>query len=256
MMLRSLVILLLLASTASLATAQSGYEYEVYSTHISQPGATKLELHSNFVSSGTRAPNDEIFSSHRALRSSLEIGHGLTSWFDGSVYFVGAILKNQGASYVGSRARLTAVAPSTWGIPLELGISQEIGYARRGFAENRWVYELSPIIGKTFGPVSLVLNPSLERGLGAESNNKVEFEPRAKVAYQFGDEAAIALEYFGCVGPLSAFEPRDEQRHQLFATLQTELSPRWEIGIGAGHGLTEGSERTVISTKIEYHFGR
>jgi hypothetical protein len=104
------------------------------------------------------------------MRSSVEIGAGLTNWLEGSIYFVAVHRPNAGASYVGNRIRATASAPAHWNLPVEFGLTQEIGYARPGFAENRWTYELSPMIGKTWGSVLAV---SFGRGLTASSDRAV-----------------------------------------------------------------------------------
>lgn len=236
-------------------SAQEGYEYEVYSTHIEAPRASTLELHTNYVQSGRREVDEGRFPTQGALRSSLELSHGLNRWLEGSVYLVGGVFRGAGTEYVGNRLRLTAVAPSQWNLPFDLGVSQEVGYARTGFGEHNWMYELSPIIGKSFGRFSLLVNPALERGFDGEGENELELEPRAKASYEFGDEGALSLEYYGAVGPATRFEPAYEQHHQIFATFQAELGHRWEIGGGIGRGLTRESDRTVLTTKIEYHFG-
>jgi len=257
---RSLLIALSLVGTALVGTplvlgAQEGYEYEVYSTHIAAPHATAVELHTNFVQSGRRELDEGRLPTDGALRSSFEVSRGLNRWLEGSVYFVGGVFKGRGTEYVGNRMRVTAVAPAEWRLPIDLGVSQELGYARPGFSEHRWMYELSPIVGKTFGRFSLLFNPALERGFGRGGERELELEPRAKASYEFGDEGALSLEYYGAVGPALSFEPAYEQHHQLFATFQTELAHRWEIGAGIGRGFTRESDRTVITTKLEYHFG-
>lgn len=241
----------------TLLRAQEGFEYEVYSTHIETRRSTTLELHTNFVQNGRTEVDEGRFPTNRAFRSSFEISHGLLPWLEGSVYFVAGAFQGQGAEYVGNRLRLTAVAPAKWNLPFDLGVSHEIGYARAGFAEHRWMYELSPILGKSVGRFSFLLNPALETGFGSTSggDTEVELEPRAKVGYEFGDDAAVALEYYGALGPATKFEPAYEQHHQLFATVETELAHKWEIGAGIGRGLTRESDRTVFMTKIEYHFG-
>jgi hypothetical protein len=255
-MLRSVSFLVALLTVAPAAAAQEGYEYEIYSTHILAPRETELELNTNFVQSGRREIDEGRFPSHRALRSTLEVSRGLNSWLEAGVYFVGAILNDEGAEYVGNRARLTAVAPSRWNLPFELGVTNEVGYARPGFSESRWRYELSPIIGKSFGQVSLVLNPALERAFGEGAEDEIELEPRGRLRYTFGDEAAVSLEYYGGLGPATEFEPAHEQHHQLFITVQTELAHQWEIGFGLGRGLTRESDRTVVAAKLEYRFGK
>jgi hypothetical protein len=243
---------LFLLTTA--AEAQQGYEFEVYSTDVSTRGTGEIELHTNFVPSGSKLLDDsEGRATHRAVRSSLEVSTGIASWLEASFYVISYARSGAGLQYVGNRARLTAVAPSKWSLPFDAGLSQEIGYARDGFAENRWGYEITPILGKEFGRISLLLNPAFERGLGA-GEHKWEFEPRAQLAYAFGDERAAGLEYYSVLGPISRFDAPGHQRHQLFATGKTELSDGIEAGLGIGRGLTRNSDRWVVTTRLELKF--
>jgi hypothetical protein len=238
------------------ASAQQGYEFEVYDTHLTKPGTTEIELNTNFVASGQKQMDKGLFPTHHMLRSSFEIGRGLTDWLEASVYVLGVHQPNIGSSYVGNRVRVTAIAPTTWNLPLEFGLTQEIGYARPGFAENRWTYEISPMIGKTWGAVSFAFNPVLERSLSAEPSHPVEFEPKGRIGYGFGDEASIAIEYYSTLGPTSGFDPRSEQKHQIFAALEKEISSNWEMSLSVGRGLTTSSDRGVIATRLEYRIGK
>jgi len=238
------------------ASAQQGYEFEVYDTHLAKPGTTEFELNTNFVSSGQKQMVKGVFPTHHMLRSSFEIGRGLAEWLEASVYVLGVHQPGIGSSYVGNRLRVTASAPAGWDLPLEFGLTQEIGYARPGFAENRWVYEVSPMIGKTVGPVSFVLNPAFERSLSAEPSHPLEFEPKGRISYGFGQEGSIALEYYSTLGPMSGFDPRSEQKHQLFAAFEKELSDTWEMALSVGRGLTPSSDRAVIATRLEYRIGQ
>ena len=239
---------------ATAAHAQQGYEFEVYSTDVSARGAGEIELHTNFVPSGSQRVDDPGGrATHRAVRSSLEVSTGIASWLEASLYAVTYARSGAGLQYVGNRARLTAVAPSKWNLPFDAGLSQEVGYARRGFAENRWAYEITPILGKELGRVSLFLNPAFERGLDA-GEQEWEFEPRAQLAYALGDEGAVGLEYYSVFGPVSGFDARSHQRHQLFVTGESELSHDVEAGLGIGRGLTGNSDRWVVTTRLELKF--
>ena len=236
------------------AQAQQGYEFEVYGTGVTARGTGELELHANFVPSGSQLADDtEGRATHRAFRSSLELSTGLASWLEASLYAVSYARSGAGIKYVGNRARLTAVAPAHWNLPLDAGLSQEVGYARPGFAENRWAYEITPILGKSLGSVSLLLNPAFERGLGT-GNHEWEFEPRARVGYALGDEKALGIEYYSVFGPVFGFDAKAHQRHQLFATAQTELPSGLELAIGIGRGLTRNSDRWVATTRFELKF--
>ena len=245
----ALIAFFLLATSAQ---AQQGYEFEVYGTGVPAKGTGELELHANFVPSGSQVVDDaEGRATHRAIRSSLELSMALARWLEASVYAISYARNGAGVQYVGNRVRLTAVAPSKWNLPFDAGLSQEIGYARDGFAENRWAYEITPILGKEFGKVSFLLNPAFERGLDA-GPQVWEFEPRAQLGYSLGDEQSVGLEYYSVLGPVSRFDASGHQRHQLFVTGKGELTSGVEAGIGIGRGLTGNSDRWVIATRLEF----
>jgi hypothetical protein len=254
MLIRSTLVVSALVVLAASAHAQQGYEFEVYDTGVLVPGSGELELHTNFVPSGSQLFDDaEGRSTHRAFRSTLEISMALATWLEGSLYTVGYAKSGAGIQYVGNRVRFTAGAPSTWNLPFDAGLSQEVGYSRPGFAENRWGYEVAPILRKAVGKVSLLLNPALEHGLDEESH-EWEFEPRARIAYEIGKENELGLEYYSVLGPVTAFDVRSHQLHQLFATGETELPGGTEGSLGIGRGLTRNSDRWVVTTRLELAF--
>jgi hypothetical protein len=241
-----------LISPLSIAVAQQGYEFEIYDTQIKKRGSTEFELNTNFVASGPTRIDTGPISTNHMLRSSFEIGTGLTHWLEGSIYVQAVHRPNAGASYVGNRVRLTAAAPADWNLPVEFGLTQVLGYARAGFAENRWTYELSPMIGKAWRSLALVANPAFERSLAGPTAHPIEFEPRGRISYGFGDEGSLSLECYSSLGPTSGFDPRSEQKHQLFVAAEKEFSTRWELAASFGRGLTASSDRNVIATRIEY----
>jgi hypothetical protein len=112
------------------------------------------------------------------------------------------------------------------------------------------------MIGKSWGPVALVVNPTLERSFAGQPNPPVEFEPRGKVGYAFGDESSLSLAYFSALGPTSGFDLRSEQKHQLFAELEKEIGTGWDAAISLGRGLTTSSDRYVVATRVEYRLSR
>ena len=259
-MIRKVIIFALFAFCALLpispARAQQGYEFEVYSTDIGVKGATEIELNSNFVAKG-RAETDEGFAAtHHALRSSLEISRTLSSWIQATAYVTANARPGHALSYVGNRAKITAVAPASWKLPFGLGVANELSYARAPFAEYTWAYELTPIIAIKAGQVSVIFNPAFERGLSGSGEHHIEVEPRAKIGYGFGDDAAIALEYYGGLGGIGENYTLRQQRHHLFGKFESEVSSRLELGVGVGRGLTRSSDGWVITTALEYRLGR
>lgn len=256
MFVRSICCLAAVAASATTLKAQKGYEFEVYDTHLAAPKSGGIEFHTNFVAASAPASDAGMVPLRRAFRSAFEISAGLTPWMEASLYTVGYARSGRGLQYVGNRARVTTVLPQKFSGPLRLGLSQEIGYARSGFAEYGWAYEISPIAEAVLGPLSLVVNPALERGLGGPEKHRVEFEPRARMSYAIADEAALSLEYYGGIGPVLGAEPSGEQHHQLFIAAEAEVAKRWEVGLSVGRGLTRSSDRGVIATKLEYSWGK
>jgi hypothetical protein len=254
MLIRTIIGVTALFVLTTRASAQQGYEFEVYNAKISAPGTRELEIHTNFVPTGSQLVDDaEGRATHRAFRSNLELSTGVTGWLEASVYTVGYARNGAGLQYVGNRLRVTAVVPR-WNLPFDVGVAQEIGYARPGFAENRWAYEITPILAKELGRMSLVFNPAFERGLGTNAEHEWEFEPRAELGYALGHEESVGLEYYSVLGPVDSFDARSHQRHQLFAIGKTELPSGLEGSLGIGRGLTRNSDRWVISTKLEVKF--
>ncbi len=248
----SLLATALFVATSHVAAAQQGYEFEVYDAEIGPKGSTEIELTSNYVANGLKASDEGLYATHHALRSSIEFSQTLSGWLQGSVYLTTNSTPGNGFAYVGNRGKLTAVAPSQWHLPLDLALANEVSYARPGFAEYRWAYELTPILAKSLGPVTLVLNPAFERGLSGSEEHHIEVEPRGKVAFGFGDDASVAMEYYGGLGGIGEHYSLAEQRHQVFARFQTEINRHFEAGLGLGRGLTRSSDRWVLVTTVEY----
>jgi hypothetical protein len=61
-----------------------------------------------------------------------------------------------------------------------------------------------------------------------------------------------AIEYYGALGPVTGFDPAPDQQHQVFAAVDLNVSPRWEINIGVGRGLTAGTDRWLVKTIFGY----
>jgi hypothetical protein len=251
-MLRTAVSICGIILLSASAQAQQGYEFEIYGAEIPHRGLGELEFQTNFVPSGAEfVDHAEGRATHHAFRSSIELSAGLSSWLEASLYTVTYARNTAGVAYVGNRGRLTAIAPAAWGLPFRAGLSQELGYARPGYAESPWAYEITPILGRDFGRISLLVNPAFERGLGG-GVHPWEFEPRGEISYALGEDGAVGVAYYSVLGPVAKFDERSHQHHQLFLTGKSELLPGIEGGLGIGRGLTRNSDRWVIATKLEF----
>jgi hypothetical protein len=258
---RSLVVLVALALGAAAvggavpAAAQDNYEIQVYGSETVAPGSTMVELHSNVAALGTTRTIDHMLRTQGAFHETLEITQGWTSWFETGFYVFTSIQPDTTWEWVGDHIRPRVRAPERWELPVGLSLSTEVGYQRRAFSPDTWTLELRPIIDKQWGPWYFAINPALERALEGESVGQgFEFSPAAKVGYNVTPKLAVGLEYYGALGPVTHFDPRREQQHQIFPVIDLDLGPRWEFNAGIGVGLTRSTDRLIIKMILGYRF--
>ncbi|HWX24926.1 MAG TPA: transporter [Vicinamibacteria bacterium] len=242
---------------ASLA-AQDNYEIQVYGSDTVAPGDTMVELHSNFTADGSTASSQGVHPTKHAFHETLEVTHGFTDWFETGAYVFTSARSPDGWSYVGSHLRPRARAPDSWGWPVGASLSAEVGFQHRSFSADTWTLELRPIIDNPkHGRFYWSLNPSLDLALkGVNRSRGLEFAPNAKLSWDVIKAISVGLEYYGSLGPLSGFDPSSQQQHQLFPSLDLNLSPEWEVNLGYGFGLTPSTDHRILKLILGRRFGR
>ena len=251
----TLVVLALLA-TASPAVAQENFEIQIYGAATTAPGQTMVELHSNVAARGTTRTEDGVLRTQGAFHETIEITRGLTSWFETGFYIFTSLQPDGGWYWVGDHIRPRVRAPDSWGLPVGLSLSLEVGYQRREFSTDTWSLELRPIVDKTIGPWYLAFNPVFARSLrGPGTDRGFEFAPAAKVGYDVAPKVALGLEYYGALGPVSGFDSPRKQQHQIFPVVDIDLGPRWELNAGVGVGLTPSTDGLIFKVILGYRFG-
>jgi hypothetical protein len=198
-----------------------------------------------------------VLPTNHAFHETLEVTRGVTSWFEVGFYVFTSLRGGEGWSWVGDHIRPRLSVPTEWKWPVGLSLSVEAGYQRRQFSEDTWTLELRPIVDRKLGRLYLSFNPTLDRSLhGPSSGRGLEFSPNFKVSLDLSQEVALGLEYYGSLGPLSGFDPVSEQQHQIFPTLDLNVSPRWELNAGLGLGLTHATDHLILKAILGYRFGR
>lgn len=237
------------------ATAQDDYEIQVYGAETVAAGDTMVELHCNYTVQGERDTVNGVLPSNHAFHETLEITHGFSSWFETGFYVFSSIQPGEGWQWVGDHIRPRVRVPADWNWPVGLSLSTEIGYQRRSFSEDTWTWELRPIVDKQLGRWYLAFNPALEKSLhGLNSSQGFAFAPSAKISFDVTKAVALGVEYYASLGPLSGFDAWGQQQHQLFPTLDLNLSPRFEFNFGVGFGLTHSTDDLVVKLILGYRF--
>jgi hypothetical protein len=236
--------------------AQDNYEIQVYGSSLVPAGHTMVELHSNFTANGRAAVVDGLQPTHHAYHETLEITHGFTSWLEVGFYVFTSARGRNGWNWVGDHIRPRVAVPERWHWPVGVSLSQEFGYQRRIFSTDTWTWEIRPIIDKQMGRWYWSLNPALEKAITGENAGRGwEFSPNAALSYDITEQVTGAIEYYGALGPVSGFAPAPDQQHQLFAAVDLNVSPRWEINLGVGRGMTGSTDRWLIKTIFGYRLG-
>src|ERR1700693_1100492 len=172
-------LLLCLSAFAALAArAQDNYEIQVYGVDTVEPGATMVELHSNFTFQGSKQAIDGVRATNHALHETVEITHGWNSWFETGFYIFTSATPRDGWQWVGDHIRPRVRAPEKWHWPVGVSLSMEFGYQRAAYSADTWTLELRPIVDKQIGRWYLSFNPAIDRSFhGASVHKGVEFSP-------------------------------------------------------------------------------
>jgi hypothetical protein len=252
-----LAIVALLLALASSAAAQENFEIQVYGSETVAPRATMIELHTSSAIRGTTRREDGVLPTQGAVHETLEVTHGWTPWFETGFYLFTSIQPDGGWEWVGNHLRPRVRAPEDWRLPVGLSLSLEVGYQQRRFSTDTWTLEVRPIIDKQLGPWYVSFNPAFGRSLrgeGVKQGRGFEFAPSAKVAYDVTDKVTLGLEYYGGLGPVSAFDPLRQQQHLIFPVIDLNLGPKWEFNAGVGFGLTPATDGVILKLILGYRF--
>ncbi len=241
---------------AARAGAQDLFEIQVYPYQTVEPGRTMVELHTNYFPSGTTDAAPGEFALNHQAHVTLEVTHGFTKYFECAGYLVTAAhVPGFGGEFAGARIRPRFRLPEMPSSFFNISISFEVGFNQPAFEANTRTLEIRPILEHEQGRFYLSINPDLSKALkGPDSGEGLEFEPGIKAAWNVTPQIAAGLEYYGATGTLTHFEPRGEQHHMIFPTIDFDVSPDWELNFAVGRGLTGTSEHWVMKSIVGYKF--
>ena len=249
---------MLFVCAAGAAFAQGNYEIQVYPSETVAPGATMVELHSNFTIEGSKTPIDGVTPTEHQLHETVEITHGFTDWFElGWYIFTSEGPDSFGYNWVGDHIRPRVRAPEEWKWPVGVSLSFEFGYQRPNYSPDTWTLEIRPIIDKQIGRWYMSFNPTLDRSFhGLSVRDGLVFSPDLKVGYDVTKKINAGFEYYGSVGPFGDFFAGRLQEHDFFPDFDLNLSPNWEFNFGVGIGATAGTDHLIVKLILGYRFGK
>ena len=190
-------------------------------------GATMFELHSNFTWDGRRADEAGVWPTEDAVHETC--WRSRTASRPGSRQDSSVSTSARGRAGLAGSATTSAheSAPESWGLPVGLSLSMEIGYQRPVVSPDIWTWEIRPIIDKQLGRWYMSVNPALERSWhGPTVTDGLDFAPDGTIGFDVNPFLNVAAEYYASFGSLTHFSPIESQQHQLFGAINLNWSWR------------------------------
>lgn len=235
--------------------AQDIFEIQVYEYPTTLKGKYNLEVHFNYIASGTKSFEGKVAPTDNRFHLTFELTRGLTDHVELAGYLMLAQRPGGGFEYAGARVRPRFRLPKSWGVPFDFSLSTEVAFPRPQYDANSVTLEIRPIIEKTFERWRLSFNPVVGRALrGPDSDEGFDFEPGAKFAYFLTPKFNAGLEYYGSTGPITDLLPIGEQQHLLFPSLDIFFTENLMINLGVGFSLTGVNEKFIPKMRLGYRW--
>ena len=226
-------------------------EIQVYDAQIAEPGIFNLMIHTNFTPIGRTTPSfPDAIIANQSVNGTAEWAYGVKPWFEQGLYLPVYSLNstNHGATINGFKIRELFVRPHAQDHRFFYGLNFEFSVNALYWESKRITSEFRPIVGMHLGRWDLIYNPILDTdytgGIGG-----LEFNPGGRVAYNFNQKWAGAIEEYDGFGPLRGFLPGDQQFHETWAVVDRS-SRRINIEAGVGVGWSGGADRLTLKLML------
>ena len=226
-------------------------EIQVYDAEIENPGVFNIMVHSNFTPSGRKTPDfPGGIIPNRSVNGAVEWAYGVTDWFEQGLYFpvYTAYSQGRGGSLDGFKIRELFVRPHAHDHMFFYGINFEFSWNYSYWEDRRNTAEVRPILGLHLHRWDLIANPIVDTNWTGGFRN-LEFVPATRIAYNFNDSWAAAVEEYDDDGPLHHFLPGADQFHEIWAVM--DHPNKWlNIETGVGIGVTRGADKVTLKLML------
>jgi len=227
--------------------ARADDEIQVYNGEIADVGKWTGQHHINYAIRGRKEPEfPGGLIPNKTTNATSEFAYGVTNWFEAGFY-VPYAFDRDGFHSNAFKLRTLWVTPDAGKREVFFGLNIEYDYLMPKFSDTRFGMEIRPIIGWRKGDYELIINPIVDLSFG--KNGEVTFVPAARLARNFGEDFALAIEYYTDLGPIDHFLPFSEQGHNIYGVVNFKVD-RFDFEFGVGYGLTSGSDRWMTKLMI------
>jgi hypothetical protein len=239
-----------LAIIPKAALAQTD-EIQVYDAEIEELGKFNVMVHNNFTPAGRTTPAfpGGIIPNH-SDNGAVEWAYGVAPWFEQGLYFpvYSAYSTGRAGSLNGFKIRELFVRPHAHDHTFFYGVNFEFSVNYKYWESKRITSEVRPIVGLHLRPWDIIFNPIVDTdytgGFGG-----LEFVPATRVAYNFNEKWAAAVEEYSDDGPLRKFLPLHDEFHEVWAVM--DRNNKWvNVETGIGFGVTHGADKLTLKLML------
>jgi len=233
------------------AQALNYFELEVYPYATAAKGELELENNTTYTDRGTQS--DSPPENNKGLtRSSVELNYGVTDKTELAGYVDYSRARGGDWEHAASRVRARTRFYEKGELPVDIGLYAEFEFPKN--QANDRELELRGIIEKDVGRWTFDFNPIFEKVLKGADNAGWELQYAASAIYRLHERWRPRLDFFGDFGPISRFEPKDEQKHLISPAVDIKLGHRVWLTAGVAFGYTKASEQQLMRAKLEWEF--
>lgn len=245
--------LLLLAATSGQAGA-TPEEIQVYMDEINAPGEFGLDVHNNYVVSGSRIPDYSGAQAPRhVFRITPEFSYGLTRNWELGGYLLFSRDGNGHSTIDGEKLRLKFLASRPADQAFFWGANLEVGRVERRLDENPWNAELKGMLGYHGERWTFAVNPNIDWKISGPVASPASFHLDSKIAYKIDQDFELGVESYNEFGPIRHMGHFNQQSQTVFGVLDTKVHG-WDLNLGIGRGLTSVSDRWILKAIVNVPF--
>jgi hypothetical protein len=251
---RSAAAALLLAAACGQAWAVPE-EIQVYMDEMNAPGEFGLDVHANYVVSGSGIADYAGGQAPRhVFRLTPEFSYGLTPNLELGAYILTSRDANGSSTVDGQKLRLKFIAPKAEGQAWFWGANLEVGRVAHRIDENPWNAELKGIFGYHGTQWTFAANPNVDWKISGPVPSPTTFHIDSRASWKTGRGYDLGVESYNEFGEVRHLGHLNQQSQLLFAVVDTSIGG-WDVNFGVGRGLTPASERWALKAIVSVPFG-
>ena len=234
------------------ATARAApEEIQVYMNEMDAPGEVGLDLHNNYVLSGSSEldyPGAQG-SLHR-YRLTPEFSYGLTPTIDLGAYLpLLTVADGNGLSAEGIKFRIKYIPAKSFAENTWWGFNFEVGKVSHALDINPWNAELKSIIGGRHGKWLLAANANVDFVVSGPQPGPVTLDVDAKIAYSVSPGTQLGVETYSGLGALSRLGNLRNEDQAIYVVADTSIG-KWDLDVGLGRGFGASRDSWVFKAIV------